>query len=221
SLELPRPPGMGHGGSPSWSPDGRRVAFDAEIGGTYQVYVTAPEGGTLRRLTSGQVPRWSRDGRFIYFVSTRSGDWQLWKMPADAEDTGAVQITWSGGEQADESLDGRYVYYIKPLAPGVFRLPLNGAPAEEKVLDLGGIGLWHLTSRGIFLLDLESGRHPTVRFHDLATGRTSVVRELTLPPGVAFRTVAGAFTVSPDERWALIGTEQVLESDIMLIDGFR
>ena len=44
----------------------------------FHVYITTPEGGTLRRLTSERAfearPRWSRDGRFIYFASNRSGD---------------------------------------------------------------------------------------------------------------------------------------------------
>jgi Tol biopolymer transport system component len=226
--ELPHPPGAGYAGSPSWSPDGRRLAFDVELAATYHVYVTAPEGGTLRRLTSGQTsgarPRWSRDGRFIYFASTRSGDWQLWKTPADAEDSDAdaVQVTWSGGMEAEESPDGRYLYYAKRDVPGVFRRSLEAqSPDEEKVLDIGGEGLWQLTSRGILVLDLQSGYRPTIRFHDPATRTTSVVLELAVPPEWDFMVYGGAFTVSPDERWALIGTRQAVESDIMLLDGFR
>jgi hypothetical protein len=42
-----------------------------------------------------------------------------------------------------------------------------------------------------------------------------------MPPGWGFQVGDVAFTVSPDERWALLGTQQVVESDIMLLDGFR
>jgi Tol biopolymer transport system component/DNA-binding winged helix-turn-helix (wHTH) protein len=227
--ELAHPPGAGYAGSPRWSPDGRRLAFDAQVAGTYHVYVTAPEGGTLRRLTSEQTsgarPRWSRDGRFIYFASTRSGDWQLWKTPADEEDedTAAVQVTRSGGMEAEESPDGRYLYYAKREAPGVFRLSLQaqGTPDEEKVLDFGGEGLWQLTPRGMLVLDLQSGSRPAIHFHDLATRTTSVVLELTVPPEWQFLSGGVDFAVSPDERWALIVTAQAVESDIMLLDGFR
>ena len=150
------------------------------------VYITTPEGGTLRRLTSERAfearPRWSRDGRFIYFGSNRSGDWQLWKARADADgsDAASTQVTRKGGMEAEESPDGRYVYYAKRYAAGVFRLPLDthGAPEEERVLDFGGEGLWHLTPRGIFALDLPSGHPPAIRFYDLATRATSVVLEL-------------------------------------------
>jgi hypothetical protein len=124
--------------------------------------------------------------------------------------------------EAEESPDGRYLYYAKRDVPGVFRRSLEAqSPDEEKVLDIGGEGLWQLTSRGILVLDLQSGYRPTIRFHDPATRTTSVVLELAVPPEWDFMVYGGAFTVSPDERWALIGTRQAVESDIMLLDGFR
>ena len=226
SRELPLPPGSIHAGSASWSPDGRRLAFDSGIDATH-VYIANPEGGTLRPLTSERTsdarPRWSRDGRFIYFASTRGGgDWQLWKARADADDpeTDAVQVTRSGGMEAEESADGKYLYYAKRGARGVFRVPLRAWESpEEKVLDLGGEGRWRLTARGILVLDLQSGQPPTIRFHDFATGTTSVFLDVPIAP--EWDIIGGTFTVSPDERWALIGTYQLVESDIMLLEGFR
>ena len=191
------------------------------------MYIATPEGGTLRRLTSERTfdtrPRWSRDGRFVYFTSTRGGGgWQLWKARADADDADAraVQITRAGGIEAAESLDGRYVYYAKRGVAGVFRLPLDAprVPDEEQVLDIAGEGLWQLAARGILALDLPS-RPRRIRLHDLATGATSVVLEL--PAAWEFPTGGGAFTVSPDERRALIATTRIVESDIMLLEGFR
>jgi Tol biopolymer transport system component/DNA-binding winged helix-turn-helix (wHTH) protein len=223
---LPLPIGSTEAGSPSWSPDGRRLAFDAGSGHSEHVYIATPEGGTLRRLTGERTsdarPRWSRDGRFVYFASTRGGGgWQIWKVPAEVAnaDARAVQITRSGGMEAEESADGRYVYYAKRGVAGLFRMALAapGGP-EEKVLDFGGEGRWHLGARGIFTLDLGSGP-PTIRFHDLGRGTSSKVLEL--PPLWEFDLYGGAFTVSPDERWALVTTVQTEESDILLLDGFR
>jgi Tol biopolymer transport system component/DNA-binding winged helix-turn-helix (wHTH) protein len=228
--ELALPPRSGYAGSPSWSPDGRRLAFDAEVGGVFHVYITTPEGGTLRRLTSERTydarPRWSRDGRFIYFASNRSGDMQLWRARADADgsDAAATQVTRKGGIEAEESPDGRYVYYTKRYAAGVFRLPLDthGPAEEERVLDFGGEGRWRLTPRGLFALDLPSGHPPAIRFYDLATRATSVVLELPMARQWEFSEGGGAFTVSPDERWAVLTVAQgVVESDIMLVEGFR
>jgi hypothetical protein len=124
--------------------------------------------------------------------------------------------------EAEESADGEHLYYAKREVRGVFRLSLQapGAP-EEKVLDLGGEGCWRLTSRGILVLDLRSGHPPAIRFHDFATRTTSVVLEVPLAPEWDIGALGGAFSVSPDERWALIGASQVVGSDIMLLDGFR
>jgi hypothetical protein len=122
--------------------------------------------------------------------------------------------------EAEESFDGRYVYYAKRWVAGVFRLSQDESGVrEEKVLDFAGEGRWHLGARGIFALDLESGR-PAIRFHDFASGATSVVLELPLAPW-EFPRLNRAFTPSPDERWALIGTLQIVESDIMLLEEFR
>ena len=58
-------------GSPSWSPDGRTLAFTG-VGGIYTVHA---DGTGLRKLTGSQGPNygptWSPDGRQIAFVSDR------------------------------------------------------------------------------------------------------------------------------------------------------
>ena len=53
----------------SWSPDGRRIAFDR--GGNGGIYVMRANGTGLRRLTTNALdtePTWSPDGRWIAFV---------------------------------------------------------------------------------------------------------------------------------------------------------
>ena len=224
--ELPLPRGSISSCSPSWSPGGRRLAFDAFIGGACHIYVGAPEGGAMRPVTSTRTwdarPRWSRDGRSIYFLSSRSGDYQIWKTPVDAPtaDAAAVQITRNGGTEAEESPDG-YLYYAKDSAPGIWRLPLvgRGAEGEERILDIGGVGRWCLGSHGIFVLDDQAGRPPAIRFFDFATRRTSQVR--ALPPEWVFVAYSGAFAVSPDGQWAVVTRERIVESDLMLVEGFR
>jgi Tol biopolymer transport system component len=55
-------------GIPSWSPDGRTLAFTG-VGGIYAVHA---DGSGLRKLTGhGYGPEWSPDGRKIAFISDR------------------------------------------------------------------------------------------------------------------------------------------------------
>ena len=61
--------------NPSWSPDGRSIAFtsdrDHSPGGNAEVYVIDADGSGERRLTHGNLgafdPEWSPDGRKIAF----------------------------------------------------------------------------------------------------------------------------------------------------------
>ena len=61
--------------SPSWAPDGARIAFVSNRnGGNYQIYVMDTNGKNMRRLTDGAYdwsPAWSPDGQWIAFHSKR------------------------------------------------------------------------------------------------------------------------------------------------------
>ena len=82
--------------SPSWSPDGKRIAFmsdrDEHVdrpGGlsNYEIYVMDADGGNPRNLTndpnSDSTPSWSPDGKRIAFSSDRDGNGEIYVMDAD------------------------------------------------------------------------------------------------------------------------------------------
>jgi dipeptidyl aminopeptidase/acylaminoacyl peptidase len=63
----------GHDTSPSWSPDGKTLAFLSTRDGNSQVYVLRMNGGEPRKLTTlsggADIFRWSPDGKNIAFTS--------------------------------------------------------------------------------------------------------------------------------------------------------
>ena len=86
--------------SPSWSPDGKRIAFSSrrdghfigEFGLTSEIYVMDADGGNEQRLTENRKtdssPSWSPDGKWIAFTSDRKGDdvnFEIYVMDADGE----------------------------------------------------------------------------------------------------------------------------------------
>ena len=74
------------GYSPTWSPDGRRIALVVARVGDAQIYVMNADGSAAMRLTPSGVhllPAWSPDGRRIAFISSRAGDLALWVMDPD------------------------------------------------------------------------------------------------------------------------------------------
>jgi len=61
---------LAEGTSPSWSPDGRRIAYSARTAGRWQVWAMLPTGEDPIQLTSegGEDPIWSPDGRLIAYT---------------------------------------------------------------------------------------------------------------------------------------------------------
>ena len=75
--------------SPSWSPDGKHIAFDSWRDGNGEIYVMDADGGNPRRLTNHQFkdwePSWSPNGKQIVFVSDREvdGNHEIYVINAD------------------------------------------------------------------------------------------------------------------------------------------
>lgn len=75
---------------PSWSPDGRRIAFTGRCEGDSQIYVMNADGSQQTNLTNNEGynygPAWSADGAKISFVSKDDGNWWLYVMNADGSE---------------------------------------------------------------------------------------------------------------------------------------
>jgi Tol biopolymer transport system component len=82
-------------GSPRWSPDGERIAFDSNRGNQRGIFVmNADDGSDVTRLTDdGNGPAWSPDGEKIAFTSDRDA--------AEDSDQNAIYVMNSTG--ADSS----------------------------------------------------------------------------------------------------------------------
>jgi dipeptidyl aminopeptidase/acylaminoacyl peptidase len=85
---------------PSWSADGRLIAFQGYDEDGFDLWVVGSDGTGMRRVTWGpyddREPTFSPDGRLIAFSSDRSGNTDIWVLDVG---TGAVrQVTRDAGD---------------------------------------------------------------------------------------------------------------------------
>jgi tricorn protease len=84
-LAMPLTGGPAHDSSPVWSPDGKLIAFASDRYGHNDVYLTSPQGGAVRRLTTystDAVPTgFTSDGQYVLFNAYRMGTVQSSLMP--------------------------------------------------------------------------------------------------------------------------------------------
>jgi dipeptidyl aminopeptidase/acylaminoacyl peptidase len=203
-------------GSPRWSPDSRRIAFDSTAEGPTNIYVIAPEGGVPRRITFGGSsnvrPSWTHDGAWIYFGSNRSGAWEIWKTSPDGSP--AIQVTHGGGREGVEDAEGKFLYYTKAApAPGIWRVPVSGGPAEL-ACDEGVQGRWEIGQRGLYYLNAQN----ELELRELPAGGRIVVPTSDLRMD---RSSGGLLGLAPDDRWILVTNLVRSESDLFLVENFR
>ena len=111
---------------PSWSPDGKRIAFSAkrdghfrgEDGITYEIYVMDVDGGNQQRLTENRKndkdPSWSPDGERIAFSADRKGGWEnfeIYVMDADGGNQQRLTENRVFDEDPSWSPDGKRIAF--------------------------------------------------------------------------------------------------------------
>ena len=85
---------------PTWSPDGRQIAYISGFGyRTDELYIIDSDGKNKHRLTDNKaidlLPAFAPDGRTITYVSDITGNYEIWTM--DIEGGNRRQLTDSKG----------------------------------------------------------------------------------------------------------------------------
>jgi Tol biopolymer transport system component len=106
---------LGGHASPSWSPDGKRLVFEASDFLLSSIWTIGIEGGDARKIVSpGNNPIYAPDGQDIYFLGS-SGLSKIRVSPAGAPigDLTSLLPSGSGTRQANASIsaDGKKIAY--------------------------------------------------------------------------------------------------------------
>jgi len=141
----------GYEGEPTFSPDGRTIAYVSDRDGNFEIYLQQISGGPAINLTQNPAadiqPAFSPDGREIAFVSSRSGSdilhaapglphvgGDIWVMPALG---GPARKIVENGTSPSWTPDGADILYEHGSyrSARIARVPATGGQSRDVPID--------------------------------------------------------------------------------------
>ena len=176
----------GHSEWPTWSPDGKLVAYSANRGGNFDIYVRRIEGGQDVNVTNDPgediQPAFSLDGQWIAFISTRSSR------------TGMVRIGSTFGME------------FRTLGGDLWMARALGGPARRLAADANAPA-WHPDGKHIAYISGSEYHRSILEVSTEGGGLRTVLEEKDSPWEIT------RVHYSPNGNWVTFGTvdpEQVM-----------
>lgn len=206
--------------SPSWSPDGRRLAYVSFESQKPVVYVhslsDAQRIAVANFRGSNSAPAWSPDGRSLAVALTRDGLSQIYLISATGEGA-PVRLTASSGIDTEPvfSPDGKVIYFTSDRggAPQIYRMPASGGDVSRITFGSPYNVSPRVSPDGRMLAYIsrrDAGLVLVVR--DLASGSERVLSDGGREESPSF---------APNSRWVMYATRSAGRDSLMAvsIDG--
>ena len=194
--------------SPSWSPDGRQLAYVSFESRKPVVYIHEVASGRRRLVAnfrgSNSAPAWSPDGRTLAVTLSRDGGSQLYTLDVASVGAEPRRLTQSSSIDTEPlySPDGKFIYFVSDRggSPQIYRMAAAGG-MPERVTFTGTYNISPALSsdgRWIAYISRVSGAFK-LHVMELASGTVTALTETTADENPSF---------APNGRLILYATKQ-------------
>jgi Tol biopolymer transport system component len=121
-------------GSPSWSPDGKQIAFSSLKDGSGEIYLMDADGGNMKNLTNNPEKEdgdasWSPDGKRIVFTSWRDNGADIYRMDIDGGNV--RRLTFDGAGFPAWSPDGTKIAFVSGHPSNIYIMGTDGGNVRD------------------------------------------------------------------------------------------
>ncbi|MFN7861922.1 MAG: Tol-Pal system beta propeller repeat protein TolB, partial [Curvibacter sp.] len=194
--------------SPSWSSDGRQLAYVSFEARKPVVYVHDVGSGKRRLVAnfrgSNSAPAWAPDGRSLAVTLSRDGGSQLYLLDVTTPGAEPRRLTQSSSIDTEPTFspDGRHIYFVSDRggSPQIYRMTVAGGNAE-RVTFTGSYNISPALSPDGRWLAYISRVNGFFKLHvmELASGAVTALTDTTADENPSF---------APNSRLLLYATKQ-------------
>ncbi len=179
--------------SPSWSPDGKRLAYVSFENRRSEIYLQVVDTGQREKIASfsgiNGAPSWSPDGRRLALTLSRSGSPDIYVMDLASKRLTQITRNFAIDTEPTWAPDGRTIYFTSDRGgkPQIYAADLNGGRAKRVTFEgeYNSRPMLSPDGKKLAMVHGENGVY-TIAVQELQTGILQVLTDGNLDESPSF-----------------------------------